>query len=86
MAGDFTHRTRYSIAKGLPMVEPQAGRSVEELAQALYEASDPAGPPWAKRGRVVREPWLQAARERIARSDDRPEPDGEVGSSARARP
>jgi hypothetical protein len=41
-------------------------RSVEELAQALYEASDPSGIPWVKRGLAVREPWLQVARRKIA--------------------
>lgn len=50
------------------MAGPEVGRSVEELAQALYEASDPSGAPWVRRGRVVREPWLQLAREQIAKS------------------
>ena len=48
------------------MVVPEMRRSVEDLAQTLYEASDPSGIPWAKRGRVVREPWLQVARRQIA--------------------
>ncbi len=69
------------------MAGPEAaGRSVEELAQALYEASDPGATPWVRRGRVVREPWLQAARERIARSDDRPRPTDEAGPSGKAEP
>ena len=54
-------------------------RSVEKLAQTLYEASDPGGPPWVKRGRVVREPWLELARDRIAQSENRPETDGKAG-------
>jgi hypothetical protein len=55
------------------MAAPEARHSVEELAQALYEASDPNGPPWVRRGRVVREPWLTLARDRILRSENRPE-------------
>jgi hypothetical protein len=54
------------------MAGPEAQRSIEELAQALYEASDPGGPRWVRRGRVVREPWLKLAREQIARSENRP--------------
>ena len=50
------------------MAQPDTSRSVEELAQALYEASDPGGTPWAKRSRVVREPWLEVARLQIAAS------------------
>ncbi len=52
------------------MVGPEIRRSVEKLAQTLYEASDPDGPPWVNRGRVVREPWLDLARERIRQSED----------------
>jgi hypothetical protein len=48
---------------------------VEELAQALYEASDPSGLPWLKRGLAVRDPWLQVARQQIAQSENPPERD-----------
>jgi hypothetical protein len=34
------------------MAGPQARRSVEDLTQALYEASDPDGTPWVRCGRV----------------------------------
>jgi hypothetical protein len=57
----------------------EVGRSVEELAQTLYERSDPSGVPWVKRGRVVREPWLQVARKQLARSENQSEPRGRVG-------
>lgn len=60
------------------MTRAETQRSVEKLAQTLYEASDPNGPPWVKRGRVVREPWLELARDRIARSENRPETDGKT--------
>ncbi len=60
------------------MTALETRRSVEKLAQTLYEASDPNGPPWVKRGRVVREPWLQLARDRIAQSENRPETDNKV--------
>jgi len=68
------------------MAGPEAQRSVEELAQALYEASDPGGTPWVRRGRVVREPWLELARERIARSDDRPPLSDTVRPDGKAKP
>ena len=51
------------------MEAPEVKRSVEELAQALYEASDPNGIPWNKRGQAVRDPWLQVARRQIAQSE-----------------
>ena len=38
--------------------------------QALYEASDPGGIPWIKRGRIVREAWLEAARLKLPTPDD----------------
>jgi len=66
------------------MTAPKARRSVEELAQALYEASDPSGPPWVRRGRVVREPWLALARDRILRSENRPEPNDKPEPGDRA--
>jgi len=68
------------------MAALEARRSVEELAQALYEASDPTGPPWVRRGRVVREPWLALARSRIARSENRPDPNDKVGPGDGAEP
>ena len=40
-------------------------RAVEALAQALYEAHDPAGLSWARRTRIVREPWLLRARQQL---------------------
>jgi hypothetical protein len=66
------------------MAEREALHSIEELAQSLYEASDPNGAPWARRGRVVREPWLELARARIARSENRPEPNGKLGPNDKA--
>jgi hypothetical protein len=58
------------LLKGLPMAAFDVRRSVEELAQALYEASDPSGLPWVKRGLAVRDPWLQVARQQIAQSEN----------------
>jgi hypothetical protein len=43
--------------------------SVEALAQALYEASDPDGAPWARRARVIREAWLMVADEQISTAE-----------------
>jgi hypothetical protein len=40
-------------------------REVEALAQALYEEQDPAGIAWAKRAQIVRDPWLQRARQQL---------------------
>lgn len=45
-------------------------RAVEALAQALYEAHDPAGLAWARRTRVVREPWLFRARQQLRAEKD----------------
>ena len=54
------------------MAQSDTSRSVEQLAQSLYEGSDPGGIPWAKRTRMVREPWLEAARLQIAETDETP--------------
>lgn len=40
-------------------------RAIEALAQALYEAEDPAGIAWAKRAQTVREPWILRARQQL---------------------
>jgi len=40
-------------------------RAVEALAQALYEAQDPAGVAWAKRAVIIRDPWLARARRQL---------------------
>lgn len=45
--------------------ENEERRAVEALAQSLYEAHDPAGLAWAKRTRIVREPWLLRARQEM---------------------
>ena len=42
-------------------------RAVEALAQALYEANDPGGIPWARRTRIVRDPWLLLAEQQLSR-------------------
>jgi hypothetical protein len=67
------------IMKGLLMAAPEMRRSVEELAQMLYEASDPSGIPWVKRGLAVRDPWIEVARQQIARSENVSECDRTVG-------
>jgi hypothetical protein len=46
-------------------------RSVEALAQALYEASDPGGVPWARRTQIVRDPWLRKAEQQLPAAEDR---------------
>jgi len=66
--------------KGKLMAAPGVRRSAEELAQILYEASDPSGIPWVKRGLTVRDPWLQVARRQIAQSENVSECDGTIGS------
>jgi hypothetical protein len=68
------------------MTAPKMRRPIEELAQALYEASDPSGTAWVRRGRVVREPWPELARARMARSENRAEPDGNLGPNGKAAP
>jgi hypothetical protein len=40
-------------------------RAIEALAQALYEAEDPARIAWAKRTTIVREAWLARARRQL---------------------
>lgn len=40
-------------------------RAIEALAQALYEAEDPALIAWAKRTAIVREPWILRARQQL---------------------
>jgi len=45
-------------------------RAVEALAQALYEAEDPAGIAWVKRAQIVREPWIQRARRQLKTTKD----------------
>jgi hypothetical protein len=57
---------------------PAMRRSVEELGQMLYEASDPSGIPWVKRGLAVRDAWLQVARQRMAQSENVSERGGRV--------
>jgi hypothetical protein len=58
------------LLKGLPMAASDVRRSVEELAQALYEANDPSGLPWVERGLAVRDPWLEVARQQKAQSEN----------------
>jgi hypothetical protein len=65
--------------KGNLMAAPRVRRSVEELAQMLYETSDPSGIPWVKRGFTVRDPWLQIAPKQIGQSDNVSELDKRVG-------
>ena len=43
-------------------------RAIEALAQALYEAEDPAGIAWSKRTQIVRDPWLQRARQQLSKT------------------
>jgi hypothetical protein len=43
---------------------------VEALAQTLYEATDPGGVPWARRTRIVRDPWLLLAERQLSRTGD----------------
>ena len=47
----------------------QERQAVEALAQALYEAEDPAGIAWVKRAQIVREPWIQHARQQLRTSE-----------------
>lgn len=41
--------------------------ATQRLAQELYEARDGSGVPWGRRLAVVREAWLQVARDSMAR-------------------
>ncbi len=44
-------------------------RAVEALAQALYEeAGDPAGIAWSKRAQIVRDPWIERARQQLRKN------------------
>jgi hypothetical protein len=43
------------------MAAEEMRRTVEDLAQALYEEKDPSGLPWGKRGHAVRNPWFRLA-------------------------
>jgi len=45
-------------------------RATEDLAQSLYEASDPGGVPWARRPRVVRDAWLVRAERQLPKTAD----------------
>lgn len=45
-------------------------RAIEAVAEALYEASNPDGVAWAKRSRVVRDPWLARARQHLSKEND----------------
>lgn len=54
------------------MIGNEERRAVEALAQALYEAEDPAGIPWGKRPPIVRDPWLRRARQQL-RTTNEPE-------------
>jgi hypothetical protein len=47
-------------------------RAVEALAQALYEEHDPAGLSWARRTRIVRDPWLLRARRQLSAAKPSP--------------
>lgn len=71
---------RLKRLEGVEMAASEVRRSVEELAQALYESRDPSGIPWVKRGQAVRDPWLHVARQQIAEGKNSSEGDGEVGS------
>jgi hypothetical protein len=55
---------------GAIMAAEEVRRTVEDLAQALYEEKDPSGIPWVKRGQAVRDPWLRLAQKQIAESDE----------------
>jgi hypothetical protein len=60
-------------------------RSVEALAQALYEGSDPGGIPWVRRPPVVRDAWLLLAEQQIPRINDPSTSPTPAGGAATAR-
>jgi len=43
----------------------QERQAIETLAQALYEEHNPGGVAWARRARIVRDPWLARARQEL---------------------
>lgn len=47
------------------MTDAEERRAAEALAQSLYEAEDPAGIAWSKRRQIVRDPWIQRARQQL---------------------
>ncbi len=64
----YAFRRRYRCGPGMSTPEMSSNeerRAVEALAQALYEAEDPAGIAWSKRARILRDPWLQRARQQL---------------------
>ena len=44
-------------------------RVVERLAGRMYNADDPGGIPWLRRGWTVRQAWLRKAQERLEGTD-----------------
>jgi hypothetical protein len=54
----------------LPSAAALRARAIESLAQKMYEASDPDGVSWSRRGRIVREPWLKKAWQRLEEAGD----------------
>jgi len=55
-------------------------QALEALAQPLYEAEDPAGIAWVKRAQIVREPWIQRARQQLrTMKRSRPSSGGKTG-------
>ena len=65
------------MAQGRP--ESRDRRAIEALAQALYEAEDPARIAWAKRTAIVREPWLLRARQQLKAAPQIPHRASESG-------
>lgn len=50
-------------------VAEHTSTEIQALAQALYEASDPEGLAWARRGRTIRDAWVESARKKLAEAD-----------------